>query len=140
MKKLLAFLMFTASCEAITKDENPYSLKIDQETFVTDKTGILIPDSLTRLKPGNAVRIYLIDGTILNGLVKTTELIDNKILKIFGEITNKSNTGFGFGITADGTVGGAVVFRDQNLIYKIQFSEKANGFILVPDKSEKIRS
>jgi hypothetical protein len=33
-----------------------------------------------------------------------------------------------------------LVFRDQNIVYKINYSESAKGFILIADKTEKIGS
>ena len=140
IKYILTLLFLTINCSGITKDENPFALKINQETFLTDKAGIFIPTAILKLVPGNAIKIYLIDGTELNGLIKSTEVINSEIVKVFGEVTNKNNTGFGFVLTKDAIFAGALVFRDQNIVYKINYSESAKGFILIADKTEKIGS
>lgn len=140
IKYILFLSFFAANCFAITKDENPFSLKINQETFFSDKSGVFIPKSVLAATPGNAIKIYLTDGTELTGLVKSTEVLNSQIFKIFGEITNRKNTGFGFVFTKDGLFAGAVVFRDENITYTINYSEAAKGYILVRQKSEKITS
>jgi hypothetical protein len=140
IKSILTLLMLTSTCLAITKDKNPFSLKIDQETYLTDKNGVFIPSSILKLVPGNAVKIYLMDGTELKGLIKSTEFINSEVFKVFGEMTNKDNTGFGFVFTRDAIFGGAVVFRDKNFVYKINYNEVAKGYVLMLEKSEKIGS
>jgi hypothetical protein len=37
IKYILPLLFLTSNCFAISKDENPFTLKINQETFLTDK-------------------------------------------------------------------------------------------------------
>jgi hypothetical protein len=133
-------MLLTSSCLAIEKEKNPFSLKLDQETFLTDKNGVFIPSSLLKLLPGNAIKIYLTDGTELNGLVKSTEVTNGEIFKVFGEIVNKNNTGFGFVLTKDAVFAGAVVFRDGNITYAITHDELRNGFILVKQAVAKIGS
>lgn len=140
IKYFITFGLLASSCFAINKTDNPFSLKLDQETFLTDKTGVFIPNILLKLLPGNAIKIYLTDGTELNGLVKSTEVLNGQIFKVFGEIVNKNNTGFGFVLTKDAIFAGAVVFRDVNITYAITYDELRKGFILVKQTSEKIGS
>jgi hypothetical protein len=140
IKYLISMAMLTSTCFAISKDENPYSLKLNQETFLTDKTGVFIPSNLIKLIPGNSVKIFLTDGTELNGLVKSTEMSNGEILKIFGEITNKNDTGFGFVLTKDAVFAGAVVFRDTDTTYAISYDEFRKGFVLTRRISQKLPS
>ena len=140
IKYIINFALFTSTCFGISKDENPFALKINQETFLTDKTGVFIPSNLIKLIPGNSVKIYLTDGTELNGLVKTTEMSNGEILKIFGEITNKNDTGFGFVLTKDAVFAGAVVFRDTDTTYAISYDEPRKGFVLTRRISPKLGS
>ena len=140
IKYLISMAMLTSTCLAISKDENPYSLKLNQETFLTDKTGVFIPSNLIKLIPGNSVKIFLTDGTELNGLVKSTEMSNGEILKIFGEITNKNDTGFGFVLTKDAVFAGAVVFRDTDTTYAISYDEFRKGFVLTRRISQKLPS
>ena len=140
IKYIISLGLLTSTCLAISKDENPFSLKLNQETFLTDKTGVFIPSNLIKLIPGNSVKIFLTDGTELNGLVKSTEMSNGEILKIFGEITNKNDTGFGFVLTKDAVFAGAVVFRDTDTTYAISYDELRKGFVLTRRISQKIAS
>jgi hypothetical protein len=140
IKYLISLAMLTSTCLAISKDENPYSLKLNQETFLTDKNGVFMPSSLLKLIPGNAIKIYLTDGTELNGLVKSTEVSNGEIFKIFGEMTNKNDTGFGFVLTKDAIFAGAVVFRDTDTTYAVSYDEFRKGFVLTRRISQKLGS
>lgn len=140
IKYLISLAMFTSTCLAISKDENPFSLKLNQETFLTDKNGVFMPSSLLKLIPGNAIKIYLTDGTELNGLVKSTEVSNGEIFKIFGEVINKNNTGFGFVLTKDAIFAGAVVFRDTDTTYAVSYDELRKGFVLTRRISQKLGS
>ena len=140
IKYIVSLALFTSTCLGISKDENPFALKINQETFLTDKTGVFIPSNLIKLIPGNSVKIFLTDGTELNGLVKSTEMSNGEILKIFGEITNKNDTGFGFVLTKDAVFAGAVVFRDTDTTHAISYDEFRKGFVLTRRISQKIPS
>jgi hypothetical protein len=140
IKYIISLGLIASTCFAISKDENPFALKINQETFLTDKTGVFIPSNLIKLIPGNSIKIYLTDGTELNGLVKTTEMFNGEILKIFGEITNKNDAGFGFVLTKDAVFAGAVVFRDTDTTYAISYDELRKGFVLTRRISQKLGS
>lgn len=140
---ILATLFATSSVFGGIKSELPKqpfsSLKLDQETHLTDNFGILNPKMIINLIPSNNIRICLADGTILSGVVKETNMENNEVFKIFGEITNKPNTGFGFVLTKDGIFAGAVVFRDTEETHTVQFSEEAKGYILVKSLGKKIK-
>ena len=140
IKYLISLAMLTSTCLAISKDENPFSLKLNQETFLTDKNGVFMPSSLLKLIPGNSIKIYLTDGTELNGLVKSTEVSNGEIFKIFGEMTNKNDTGFGFVLTKDAIFAGAVVFRDTDTTYAVSYDEFRKGFVLTRRISQKLGS
>jgi hypothetical protein len=116
----------------------PFSLKIDQETYLTDTKGVLNPKMILGLIPSNSVKIYLTDGTVLNGLIKETENHNNEIYKVFGEVTNKENVGFGFVLTKEGIFAGAVVFRNTDETHTVQYSEELKAFILVKSLGKKI--
>lgn len=107
------------------------SLKLDQETYISDTNGVLNPKMLIGLVPSNLIKVYLTDGTVLTGLVKETEIINNEIFKVFGEITNKNNVGFGFVLTKDGIFAGAIVYRDTEETHEVKYSDELEAFILV---------
>jgi hypothetical protein len=138
----LLLSLLTSSCFAGAKigeiPKQPFSsIKIDQETYITDTNGVLNPKMLLGLIPSNLVKIYLIDGTVLNGIVKETENFNNEMFKVFGEITNKKNAGFGFVLTKEGVFAGAVVFRDTDETHTVKYSEELKEFILVKSLGKK---
>lgn len=135
--------LISSNCFGGVKSEEipkqPFSsLKLNQETYLTDTNGILNPKMLLGLIPSNSVKIYFTDGTVLTGLVKETEIFNNEIYKVFGEITNKNNVGFGFVLTKEGTFAGAIVFRDTNETYVVKYSEELKEFILVKSLGKKL--
>jgi len=138
----LALSLISSSCFGGLKQgeiqKQPFSLKIDQETYLTDTNGVLNPKMILGLIPSNAVKIYLTDGTVLNGLVKETENNNNEIFKIFGDITNKENAGFGFVLTKDGIFAGAVVYRNTDETFTVKWSDELKAFILVKSLDKKI--
>lgn len=118
------------------KPNVPYALKLNQEINLTDSRGVLIPSAILGLNPSESIKITLTDGTVILGVVKTTEVINKKIYKVFGDITNGDNAGFGFGMAENGTFGGAVVYRTTEVVYKIEYSESLKGYIFVCNKIE----
>jgi len=113
------------------------AIQLEAEIYLTDKTGLAIPSSIIRLKPIDNIKIYLPDGTELKGIVTSTEDINRQVFKVFGDIQNKPNTGFGFVLTKDGIFAGAVVFRDTDVTYTLNYSEEAKGFILIKAAQKK---
>lgn len=143
MKKLISLFLLSLGVLSIIsngelklseKPNVPYKLKLDQETSLTDSRGVLIPSAIIRLNPSEYITITLTDGTVIKGVVKITEIINKQIFKVFGDVTNGENAGFGFGIMENGTFGGAVVYRNTEKIYKIQYSEELKGYIFVANK------
>jgi hypothetical protein len=63
--------------------------------------------------------------------VKETEMHNGEICKVFGEITNKQNTGFGFAVVKSGVFAGAVVFRDQDIKYVLEINKVDNMYYFV---------
>lgn len=112
-------------------------ISLEQEIYISDKTGLMNPNNIIRLKPRDNIKIYLPDGTELNGLVTKTEDINREIFKVFGDVQNHPNTGFGFVLTKDGIFAGAVVFRDTDITYKLEYSEEAKGYILIKNVKKK---
>jgi hypothetical protein len=119
------------------------TLSIDQQIFISDNNGVLNAASIIRLKPSDTIKFILSDGTELTGLVKETEEINKEMFKVYGDIQNKPNTGFGFALVKAGqfskepVFAGAVVFRDTEETYTVQYSEEAKGFMLIKSKGKK---
>ena len=119
------------------------TLSIDDQIFISDNYGVLNPASIIRLKPSDTIKFVLSDGTILNALVKQTEEVNKEMYKVYGDIQNKPNSGFGFVLVKAGqfskepVFAGAVVFRDTDETYTVQYSEEAKGFMLIKSKGKK---
>lgn len=116
---------------SVDKPKETFPLKIDQETYITDKSGVLNPSNIISLVPSNLIKFYMTDGTMFTGIVKEIETSDKQIFKIYGEIMNKQNAGFGFVLTSEGVFAGAVVIRNSEETYTVQYSRQANGYVLV---------
>jgi hypothetical protein len=112
-------------------------LKLEEQIYFTDTQGIANPSNIIKSKPLDNIKIYLPDGTELIGLVTKTEETNREILKVFGDIQNKENTGFGFVLTKDGIFAGAVVFRDTDEVFKLEYVESAKGFMLIKSAKKK---
>lgn len=94
----------------------------------------------------DSIKFILSDGTELTALVKETEEVNREMFKVYGDIQNKPNSGFGFVLVKAGqfskepVFAGAVVFRDTEETYTVQYSEEAKGFMLIKSKSKKSES
>lgn len=142
MKKLFYFLLIPTTLFASIKSEvknDPTKfpkLSLQQVNYLTDERGVFIPNLIENIRPGHTVSFKLSDGTVIVGLIKEQEVIDKKIIKIFGESLNKQNCGFGFVWKMDEIFAGALVFRDQNKTYTIKFNDAFKGYVLefTPEK------
>ena len=135
---LISYPVYAGFKTELPLPKEPFSLKLDQETYLTDSTGLLNPKMILNLIPSNNIKIYLSDGTVLTGIVKETSIINNETFKVFGELTNKENSGFGFVLTKDGVFAGAVVFRNSDETHTVKYSEEAKGYVLVKSLGKKI--
>lgn len=141
MKALIALLPLLITQEVDSSiNKPPFSIKLDQEVYLTDTLGVANPNTIIRTKPGDSVRIYFSDGTYFSAIVKTTEMSDQGVFKVFGEMTSPKNTGFGFVLSKDGVFAGAVVQRDQDITHQLLFDEVRKGYIFkfVATKKESI--
>lgn len=120
--------------QKLETNKSPFNLKLNQETLLTDNYGVLLPAAIIPLHPATYIKIYLTDGTELTGIVKEAQYLEVKdgisAFRVFGDILNKENTGFGFVITETGVFGGAVVFRNTDTTYTVSYSEAHKGFVL----------
>jgi len=141
--QLVIALLATSNLVADERGVITPVLSIDQQIFISDNNGVMNPASIIRLKPADNIKFILSDGTELIGIVKSTEEVNKEMFKVFGDIQNKPNTGFGFALVKQGTFStepvfaGAVVFRDTEETYTVQYSEEAKGFMLIKSKGKK---
>jgi hypothetical protein len=113
----------------VQKEVSPL-LSIDEEHPIGDDTGKVNPNLIIGLKTKDIIKIILQDKTILTGIVTESQQINGDIVKIFGEITNKKNSGFGFALTKAGIFAGAVVFRDEDITYTLQQNKEDGAYYL----------
>lgn len=141
MKPLIPLIMASAFTGSVFAADEPEViipvLKIEQQVYLTDRHGLASPENIIRVKPLDNVKIFLSDGTELNGIVTKTEEFNKELFKVFGDIQNKDNAGFGFVLAKEGIFAGAVVFRNTDEVYKLEYSEEAKGFMLVKSIQKK---
>jgi len=132
MKTTIATILASMITFTSAKTEGfKQKINIEAQIYLTDTVGVVNPNNIIRLKPVDYVKMYLPDGTELVGLVTKTEDINREIYKVFGDIQNHPNAGFGFVLTKDGIFAGAVVFRDTDTTYKLEYSDEARGYIFI---------
>ena len=130
-KLILATFLINATVFALEKAPPTSNFKLNlSEHSLTTNFGVLIPSEILKLQVDNEIRINLPDGTLFRGLVTKTNFKEKYHFECFGEISNFSNTGFGFVVTNDG-IFGAIVMRDTDTIFYVKFLEEANGFVLL---------
>lgn len=129
MKYFILLLCFLSSEISFAVEEKQPIHKLGPDIYLTNKVGVAISENIINLNVANKIKIYFVDGTELDGLVTKTELVSNSHFKVLGEITNKSNAGFGFIISKDGVFSGAIVLRDDDLTYTLDFSDEAKGYV-----------
>jgi hypothetical protein len=138
MKHILPLILMMSSSINKAEDIKIPVLELEQEKYITDTNGVANPNSIIRLLPSNTIKIYLPDGTELKGVVTKIEEINKEVFKVFGDIQNKPNTGFGFVLAKEGIFAGAIVFRDEDITYTLKYSEAAKGYIFVKSPTIKL--
>jgi hypothetical protein len=103
------------------------SLQLNQEKIISTTFGILQPNLIISLNVGDSIKFYFPDGTEETGIVKSKKEEKDSV-KIFGEILNRKDCGFGFGLTPS-IFAGAVVYQDDGKIYEAKFDDILGGFI-----------
>ena len=140
MKLVLIFLGVLGLFQSTWSEEyfGP-RLTIDQEHLISNEQGLLLPNEIIKLKAGDVIKLYFSNGAFLTAVVKTSQFQTPDKFECYGESITHENTGFGFVLTKDGVFAGAVVMRNSDVIYKIQYSSQLNGFMLYKDVNPKIQ-
>jgi hypothetical protein len=113
-------------------------LRLDQETFVTDKNGVANPNIIINLIPGQNIRIYLPNGKFFTGIVKSTEMVDDRQFKVFGELHGEEEIGFGFCMIKGGIFAGAICYKNTLETYTLEFSKESAGYVFQKKFTNKI--
>lgn len=107
-----------------------FKLSIDQEKSISTEQGVVLPNEIIKLEAGNTIKVYLPDGTCMIGLVKTSNFVTKERYECYGEFYSHENAGFGFVLTRDGIFAGAVVMRNKDITYQLEFNKAVNGYVL----------
>lgn len=114
-----------------------FKLKINEELYFSDKTGVFLLDQVGSSEIGRLVKIYRTDGFCYSGRI--TEIEESEtIFKVYGAINNVDNTQFGFVMAKGGIFVGAVVEKTSGTTYVLELNEQAKGFVLVRSFAKKI--
>ena len=115
-----------------------YGPRLDVEHYLSDTTGTILPSQVIKSTIGDLIRIYRPDGFYYTGKITEIEEGDG-IFKIYGQINNVEDAGFGFVLVKGGIFAGAVVERKTSKTYVLEFSENLKKFILVRSfKNDKV--
>ena len=107
----------------------------NQINITTDK-GIVDPNLVLNLEPENNIKIVTVDGNKFNGLVKTVKYENNTTCKIFGDVLNRERSAFGFAISKTGSFAGAIMFKNEDYLYAVEYSDQHGGFVFVKKNLE----
>ena len=128
MKKLLLILSLIP---LITFGQSLPSFALDQEKFLTDKKGALLLKNSLDLKVGDVVVINTQDGFEVKGKVFKREEEKGKFIKIYGNLNDDENSGFGLMFSLEGGINGAVVLKKTDTNYVLTQNSVDNSFYFV---------
>jgi hypothetical protein len=121
-----------ASTAGLVNETTPtgFKLQLETETYLTDTQGVASAKQMITVPVGKLVRIYRTDGFYYTGQVTEVEESDTHF-KIYGKVLNVEDTQFGFVLAKGGVFAGAVVEKEKEKTYVLEFSEAHKGFVLV---------
>lgn len=107
-------------------------LRLDMFKPLTDSTGHVIVSSILQLRVGDFICMHLPSGKELNGRVYRREETPGESIKVYGELHGGESSGFGVIITAKGVIAGAVLFRESNRTFVIDYIQSAKAYMFIP--------
>jgi hypothetical protein len=106
-----------------------FRLQLNEETYLTDKMGVALPEQIINAPLGKLVKIYRTDGFCYEGTV--TEIVEEAgLYKMYGKMNNIASARFGFVLAQGGKFAGAVLDDTNNEVYSLEFSKEHKGFVL----------
>ena len=134
MKRIIALaLLFPVPLTAGMKENNTppgFKLRIDAQLELTDKNGVVIPSQIIKAEVGRLVTLCKPDGFKYNGQITEIEEAED-YLKVYGKILNVPDSNFGFAMSKGGIFTGAILEKQDNRTYVLEFSDKHKGFVFV---------
>lgn len=126
---LLVHTTFAGLSTDKSQEVSGHKLTLTQEEYLTDKQGVAIPEQIAKAVVGKLVKIYRPDGFCYNG--KITEIEEsNDLLKVYGDVLNVESARFGFALAKGGKFAGAVLDKNSDTVYVLEFSAIHKGFVL----------
>lgn len=125
-------MLLTTAFAASDEDPVKRPLRLDMVKHLTDANGRVIVSSILQLRVGDFTCIHLPDGRELNGRVHKREETPGESIKIYGELHGGEDSGFGVIISAQGVIAGAILFRESNRTYVIDYIQAAKAFMFIP--------
>lgn len=107
-----------------------FKLQLEEETYLTDKNGIVVPGQVIKVPIGKLIKIYRTDGFCYNGMITEIEEADTHY-KVYGKINNVDDTTFGFVLAKGGNFAGAILERKNSKTYVLEFDMERKGFVFV---------
>jgi hypothetical protein len=104
--------------------------QINTHLHFTSNTGLALPAEIAKAVVGKLVKIYRTDGFCYEGKITEIEESDDA-LKIYGDIYNVPGVRFGFAMARGGKFAGAVIDKDKDITYVLEFSEAHKGYVLI---------
>lgn len=127
---LLPTVAFGSIASAPSQEVPGFKLQLEQEFYLTDKTGVILLEQLIKAPIGKLVVIYRPDGFCYKGMVTEIREEDGKYA-VYGKINNVEETSFGFVMVKGGTFAGAIVERKNEKTFVVDFNLDQKGFIFV---------
>jgi hypothetical protein len=137
MKSLIASITLAAATATCMSADSLPPLQIDQMQHVTNAVGKIIPRTILYAQVGGPVCLHLQDGTELKGTIIRREEALKEYVKIYGELTYKNEQcGFGLVLTHDGKLQGALLFRESQKTYTVEYDDLSKGFVFKFQKQQ----
>jgi hypothetical protein len=128
---LFAGLSFAQEVNDIApSQQSGLRIKLAAEKYFTDTNGVFSVAQLIKATVGNQVRIYRTDGGFYTGQITEIEET-SEYLKIYGYVFDGNDTRFGFALAKGGVFAGAVVEKNKDKVYTVEFSAAHKGYILL---------
>jgi hypothetical protein len=128
MKKICLALLLSTTL-ALSQSLPP--LSINQEKFLSDKSGSLQIKNILNLNVGDIISFHTQDGLEVKGKVFEREEEKGKHIKIYGQLLTSEDAGFGFIFNLEDGFNGAVVLKNPDRHYVIIQNTVDNSFYFV---------
>lgn len=114
-------------------EEPKEKLSLDQVRPGSAADGTIIIDVVGKSKTGDLISFILPDKRTVIGRVTKVTIIEDRRIHVVGVFLNEEDAGFGFVFDKSGMVGGTLLFKKTNEVYRMRFNEMTSKFYLIHD-------